>query len=86
MINIIIIVLQLYICSQDTVPSRKPCRTKSVKFVGRHILHKWILDEAKSDTKWYSGIVLDVIKGICFCWNVAYCSLTTYIITIEYYD
>lgn len=50
-------------CSSQ-VSTRRSTRGKLVKFVGRQILHKWIVDEAKSETKWYSGIVLDVIKGV----------------------
>ena len=34
-----------------------------MKFVGRHILHKWLRDDSTKKTNWYSGVVLDTVKG-----------------------
>lgn len=47
------------------VPTQpRPRRSKRVKFVGRNIQHEWIVDEDSGKTEWYTGRVLQVIKGI----------------------
>ena len=60
---------------QESRP-RRTSRTKAIKFVGRQILHQWLLDDTTRKTKWYSGIVLDVIKGN-FSINAALFSIYT---------
>ncbi|XP_060598342.1 uncharacterized protein LOC132752084 [Ruditapes philippinarum] len=38
-------------------------RSSRTKFLGREILHKWIVDDKKKKEKWYRGTVLDVLSG-----------------------
>lgn len=38
-------------------------RQKYVKFVGREILHQWVVNEKTGKTKWFTGTVLEVITG-----------------------
>ncbi|XP_045174287.1 uncharacterized protein LOC123535628 isoform X2 [Mercenaria mercenaria] len=50
-------------CTSKTVLQQTLCTPENV-FVGRKILHEWCLEtKRKKKTKWYLGVVLNVVEG-----------------------
>lgn len=51
----IIVTYMIVLHFPKPLPLKKwSCRSKTIKFVGREIFHKWIVGEKKKKKKWYS--------------------------------